>query len=79
MIDGWVPPEGMKVEIPQWDEACAFIGSAELGWVTVDFKMRAFRLGMCTGCRGRMSATFSGRGWKNRLLNAAVESLLGVA
>jgi hypothetical protein len=44
-------------------------------WVTVDFRQRIFGLGYARPRAWRESMCFSGRDWRRRLLDAAVEHL----
>jgi hypothetical protein len=69
-------PEGWTAEeLENWN--CILIRSPERYMVTLDLKRRGFRSGLVT--QGRLTSegqTFRGRGWKQKLADAAVQWLI---
>lgn len=56
----------------------ALIKSPDHLMVTVDFRLRGFRSGLVTTGRMTSTKTYNGRGWKQLLVNDAVQHLVDV-
>jgi hypothetical protein len=69
-------PEGWQVEpFEGWSGLWVLSSGNHGGFVTLDFKKRAFALGMCHPRLKVTDPVFAGRKWKVELISAAVTAL----
>lgn len=67
-------PEGWGHDVDEVNDDRHFLRHPEGGWITVDFEARSYALGW-TYLMRRCDVVFTGRGWQQRLVDAAVKRL----
>lgn len=77
-LGGWELPPGWIMEAHHSFADCVVIGRLDLGWLTVDFKSRAFALAPDRPPRLGRKPSFTGKGWQRRLLDAAESYLRSI-
>lgn len=73
MIENPTLPEGWTSEAYRHD--CTVIHRKPYGLVTIDWTKRGFRSGVSSTGRLTSTAKYMGRGWRQRLVADAVQSL----
>jgi hypothetical protein len=66
--NGWNASDG-------WGETLVLTIPTRSGSITIDFEKRGFALGF-TSVRGMKNPHYSGRGWRQKLVDAAINALL---
>jgi len=67
-------PDGWRIQNDIYGRDCSIVTSPAHCMATIDWERRGFRAGITTigSFKNKRSAAFIGRGWKQKLVNAAV-------